>query len=137
MSNDLKTTKTLYDIMVENDIPFNAFFTIAEYLGQEGLLFFKPIVEEDEDGNKIAILEPIKLLINDAMFIYDKSMDDRLYLKHKNGEVLLTRIDGFELKLTKEDLDGFMLKDISERPKQTPDDIAQTIIKSYLNKKLN
>ena len=135
--SDLKTTKTLYDIMNENNIPFNSFFTIAEYLGQEGLIFFKPIIEEDEDGNKSALLEPIKLLINDAVFIYDKSMDERLFLKQKNGKVLLTRIDGFELELSSSDLDGFQVKDIFDKPKQTPDDIAQTIIKSYLNKKLN
>jgi hypothetical protein len=137
MTMNSTTTKTLYEIMSENEIPFNSFFTIAEYLGQEGLLFFKPNIEEDEDGNKTAVLlEPIKLLINDAVFIYDKSMDERLYLKHKNGKILLTRIDGFELELTENDLDGFQVKDISEKPKQTPDDIAQTIIKSYINSRM-
>ncbi len=94
----------LIDIMKENGIDNNWLFSLAKLGNNEGLIFFEPISEiDDKTQEEIQSLDPKCIIIDGAKFIYHEEMDKEITIKSTNNMVVLTRIDGFEIKLASTD----------------------------------
>lgn len=101
----------LVDVMKDNGIDLDNLFTIAKLNGNEGLMFFKPIQEDDENGEpKNTNLEPICFIIDGAKFVYDEEMDKNIVINSVDRIITLTRIDGIQLNLDMKIIVGFPFK---------------------------
>lgn len=119
----------LSEIMKKNSIELECLFTLAKLDDKEGLMYFKPVVENINDA-EVTNLDPQCLIIDDGKFIYDEEMDSRIIINMVENIVTFTRIDGIQLNIDVSQIDfpfktkEFKTTPITEKP-SIPEDFVE------------
>lgn len=101
----------LYSIMKENDIELELLFTLAKLNDKEGLMFFESVIETiDESNESVTNLVPKYILIDNAKFIYDEEMDNKIVINSIDKIINFTRIDGYQINIDLSIISGFPFK---------------------------
>ena len=90
----------------ENDTELEWLFVLAKLDDHEGLLYFKPVVEEIDEV-EVSNLVPQCIIIDGAKYVYTDELDKKLTVNAINDVITFCRVDGIQLNIDTNEIGGF------------------------------
>lgn len=90
-------------MMKENELSLQWLFSHARLVDKEGIIFFEVSTEKDDNDVEFQALTPKCILVDGAKFLITEDNEHDITLNTLKNEIILNRIDGLEVKLTKND----------------------------------
>lgn len=100
---------SIANIFEQNEIPTNWSFVIAKLKHQEGIMFFKTVVNE-VDGEQTTDLDPQCFIIDGAKFVYTDDLKSDVIMHSVDDIIVFNWADGTKLNVNTRIVEEFPFK---------------------------